>query len=235
MKRMGNLTESQTDGVKAMKRLLLVAVLALLPHLVLAQWTDAYPSTEPETPLPREQVAGAPAVPAGQWVYTEQYGWVWMPYGDSYSYVPPDGQGEPYEYVYYPSSGWTWVGAPWIWGYGAWPYFGVYGPGRFGWYSHGWWRTPGRWHFNPSFRGGVQAARGGRGFVAQGRFRHFEGTNRLGGGARFAGGGRPSGGSHLAAVSHAGASTHSGGGGLSKGGARGGGSRGGGGRAGGHR
>jgi hypothetical protein len=45
-------------------------------------------------------VAGQ-AVPAGQWVYTQQYGWVWMPYGDAYSYVPPDGQGQPYEYVVY--------------------------------------------------------------------------------------------------------------------------------------
>src|ERR1700737_4895159 len=26
--------------------------------------------------------------PSGQWVYTDQYGWVWMPYGAQYVYEP---------------------------------------------------------------------------------------------------------------------------------------------------
>jgi hypothetical protein len=79
-----------------------------------------------------------------------------MPYGDAYSYVPPEGEGQPYEYVYYPSHGWTWVVAPWIWGFGPWPYFGVYGPAHFGWYGHGWRRSPWRWRFRPAapFHGG---------------------------------------------------------------------------------
>jgi hypothetical protein len=43
--------------------------------------------------------AGAPA-PAGQWVYTEQYGWIWIPYGDRYVYAPDDVEGAyPYTYV----------------------------------------------------------------------------------------------------------------------------------------
>ena len=121
------------------------------------------PSPPAKPPAPPAQVrAGAQAAPSGQWVYTEQYGWVWMPHGDAYSYVPPDGYGEPYEYVYYPAYGWSWVVAPWIWGFGPWPYFGVYGPAHFGWYGHGWWRTPWHWHFTPSrFHGGF-ASHGGR-------------------------------------------------------------------------
>ena len=117
----------------------------------------------PSPPLPTESPqANPPATPAppvqhrtpatassaqGQWVYTQQYGWVWMPYGETYTYVPPDGYGEPYEYVYYPPYGWTWLAAPWVWGWGPWPYFGAYGAIRFAWYAHGWWRSPWRWHF----------------------------------------------------------------------------------------
>lgn len=29
----------------------------------------------------------APAPPAGQWVYTRQYGWLWMPYERAYTHV----------------------------------------------------------------------------------------------------------------------------------------------------
>jgi hypothetical protein len=36
-----------------------------------------------------------------------------------------------------------------MWGYGPWPYFGVYGAVGFGWYGHGWWRTPTRWRYAP--------------------------------------------------------------------------------------
>ncbi len=121
---------------------------------------------------------------SGQWVYTQQYGWVWMPYGDGYTYVPPSGEGEPYEYVYYPSYGWTWVVAPWVWGWGPWPYFGVVGPWHFGWYGHGWWRSPWRWHFRPTpFHGGFASRgfrpapfRGGPGAFRGGHAVPFRGT-----------------------------------------------------------
>jgi hypothetical protein len=108
------------------------------------------PPAQPPAPPVQQQYAAAQSASDGQWVYTQQYGWIWIPYGDAYSYVPPSGQGEPYEYVYYPSYGWTWVVAPWIWGFGPWPYFGVYGAVYFGWYGHGWWRTPWRWRFRPT-------------------------------------------------------------------------------------
>jgi hypothetical protein len=119
-----------------------------------------------------EAQAQAQSGQSGHWVYTQQYGWVWMPYGDEYTSVPADGYGEPYEYVYYPSYGWTWVVAPWIWGWGPWPFFGAVGVAHFGWFHHGWWRTPWRWHFRPAWHGfGFHGARpfpGHGGFVGHG-------------------------------------------------------------------
>ena len=118
------------------------------------------PAAPPDRPPPPPPQAAAPASqPTGQWVYTAQYGWVWMPYGTAYAHAPTDGNGEPYMYVFYPTVGWTWVVAPWLWGWGPVPHFGVYGGWRFGWYGHGWGPA---WHgFRPApyrrgfvFRGG---------------------------------------------------------------------------------
>src|SRR5689334_13672626 len=44
---------------------------------------DAYPPDTSAPPPPQAQAG----VPQGQWVYTQQYGWVWMTYGDTYVYV----------------------------------------------------------------------------------------------------------------------------------------------------
>jgi hypothetical protein len=149
------------------------------------EWDEEYeeappPADDAQQPAPAPpQVAQAPApqgTPEGQWVQTDQYGLVWMPYADAYTYVPPDGYGEPYMYVYCEPYGWSWLAAPWVWGFGPWPHFGVYGFAHFGWYGHGWWRTPGRWHWAPGrFHGGWG---GGRGFPS----RSFPGS----GGARSA-------------------------------------------------
>lgn len=115
------------------------------------------PAAPPSTPpVERSPAATAQPTPPGQWVYTQQYGWIWMPYADAYTYLPPDGYGEPYEYVYWPTYGWTWVVAPWVWGWGPWPFFGVHGAFRFAWFGHGWWRSPWHWHaapgpFHPGF------------------------------------------------------------------------------------
>jgi translation initiation factor IF-2 len=140
----------------------LSAATVLAPAISIAQddWeTEPAPQTpEPETlpPPPAEtQAQPAPeasaAVPPGQWVYTQQYGWIWMPYADQYTQVPANGYGSPYVYVYSPGySCWTWLAAPWVWGIGAWPYFGFYGPSHYAWYGHGYWRYPDRWHYAPS-------------------------------------------------------------------------------------
>jgi hypothetical protein len=136
--------------------------------------------TPPAPPPQAEAPAGPPpaqaqaAPPAGQWIYTQQYGWIWMPYSDSYTYSPANGYGEPYAYVYYPAySSWTWVAAPWVWGFGPWPFFGVFGPARFGWYGHGWWRYPQRWHYAPVHGGyaGFRAAPAFRGGGSWGGYR----------------------------------------------------------------
>jgi hypothetical protein len=95
---------------------------------------------EGEALPPADQTAVAPAPSNGQWVYTDQYGWVWMPYGSGYTYLPAGGY--PDMYVYFPAYGWRWCVAPWVWGIGPQPYFGVYGWARFGWYGHGY----GHWY-----------------------------------------------------------------------------------------
>jgi hypothetical protein len=105
-----------------------------------------------------QQPAPAAQAPAdGQWVYTSEYGWIWMPYGNQYTYEGTANDAYPYSYVYYPSYGWMWLSAPWVWGWGAYPYFGARGPARFGWYS-GLYRAGYGWG---GYRGGGYGAGGG--------------------------------------------------------------------------
>jgi len=104
------------------------------------------PSQPPPPPRqiqapPAGRADPAPAPVTGQWVYTDQYGWIWMPYGDKYTHVVP-GDEPPDMYVYEPSYGWCWVSAPWIWGWGPLPFFGVLGPVHFGWWGNGY----GHWY-----------------------------------------------------------------------------------------
>ena len=124
-----------------------VSTLLLVPGLAVAD--DTPQVVEPEGTAPSwipppptevdattQEVVAQPATPAGQWVYTSQYGWVWMPYGTSYTYLPSNG-GTPNMYVYYPAVGWSWVIAPWVWGWGAMPWFGYAGWGGYPWYGYG--------------------------------------------------------------------------------------------------
>ena len=205
----------------------LLAALTVVPALARAQDEGGYVAAEPEAspdsaapaysppspgetpppPQPQAQPQQAAPVTPGQWVYTAQYGWIWMPYSDSYTSVPTNGWGEPYAYVYYPAyAAWTWVAAPWIWGFGPWPVFGVWGPARYGWYAHGWWRSPGSWHYAPAHAwypgGGWRApypapGRGGAGWsaphFAPGRGGYAVRGPAMGGHA-YAGGGHGSGG-----------------------------------------
>lgn len=139
----------------SLPRLLLALALGVLPARALAADPGAVPSlppppqaAPPEPPVdlppppvdsaPPQQVAPPPAAAAasGQWVHTTQYGWVWMPYERAYTYVPD--AGTPSMFVYAPVVGWHWVAAPWVFGWGPAPYWGVYGPARFVWYSRPW-------------------------------------------------------------------------------------------------
>jgi hypothetical protein len=117
------------------------------------------------TPAPPPN-AGA-ATPSGQWTYTQQYGWLWMPYDQRFTYVVDDAA-LAYEYVWYPTFGWTWVTAPWVLGFGVTPYWGAYGPGHFAWYAHPWF-TVGTTHLRATWgagappRGEVRSQSFGRG------------------------------------------------------------------------
>lgn len=126
-----------------------------------------------QTPPPGAAISTAPTgrpplpapLPDGRWVFTQQYGWVWMPYGQPYTYVIDDAA-LAYQYAYYPAYGWTWLVAPWILGFGVAPYWGPLGPGHFAWYAHPWFRV-GTGHLRPSWGRGP----GPGGFGA----RHFGG------------------------------------------------------------
>ena len=121
------------------------------PSATAPEESDSYGAVPPEE-APPPPVATAPAPATGQWVYTSQYGWVWMPYGAAYTYLPAGAY--PDMYVFIPAYGWRWTVAPWVWGIGPRPYFGVYGFARYPWYGHGF----GRWY---GFHGGpVWAGRG---------------------------------------------------------------------------
>jgi len=123
------------------------------------------PPPEQVPPPPQAQVQASPQATresaVGQWVYTQQYGWVWMPYGSQYTYEPTQAGVYPSEYVYYPNYGWTWLTAPWVFGWGAAPYFGVSGPSHLGWHNHlaaGGWRSYGNGGY------GYRPAYGDRGY-----------------------------------------------------------------------
>jgi len=162
----------------------LVQLLLCAPLLALAQSSGpeqaapptaaptAAPPPPPQTPpppaadqMPGQVSAEAPPVGpqqsnSGQWVYTSQYGWVWMPYEPADTFVPPNG-GVPEMYVYYPSAGWVWIAAPWVWGLGPRPYF-VFGPAHYVWWGRGF----GRWYgFAPKY-----ANWGPRGYWVGGRW-----------------------------------------------------------------
>jgi hypothetical protein len=132
------------------------------------------PKQPPAPPSAQAQKGQAAANPTGQWVYTNQYGWVWAPYGDQYVSAT-EGAAQPYEYVYEPDLGWTWLAAPWIWGWGPLPYWGVYGPWHFGWYGR--YYGVGRWG---GYHWGGAYGRGG--FRGGGFGGHAVGSGHGGGG-----------------------------------------------------
>ncbi len=136
----------------------LVVVLALVSQAALAQDASQPPTPAPEAPPPPVSIETSPpaaadapppvniaapvapgASPEGQWVFTQQYGWVWMPYGESYANAPLVANGDPYLFMYYPNYGWRWLAAPWVFGIGVAPYWGTWGWHHYGWYGHGWW------------------------------------------------------------------------------------------------
>lgn len=100
-------------------------------------------------PPPQEQQEPAAT---GQWIFTAQYGWVWMPYGSEYIAPATIAGYAPYAYIYHPFDGWVWLAAPWVYGWGVSPYFGSHGPAAFAWYHPSFWGGH-RWGHIP---GGVR-------------------------------------------------------------------------------
>ncbi len=95
---------------------------------------------------PAPGAASAAPMPLGQWVFTQEYGWLWLAYDQKYAQVVENTarrfgySSVAYEYAYYPAFGWRWVVAPWILRFGVVPYWGALGPARFAWYAHPWFR-----------------------------------------------------------------------------------------------
>ena len=116
----------------------LSSALLLSPGGVLADTApEAVQPTEPAPtwipPPPTEvdvntgqEVVVQQTTPTGQWVFTSQYGWIWMPHGNTFTFVPTSGA-TPNMFVFWPAVGWSWVVAPWVWGWGPMPWFGFAG------------------------------------------------------------------------------------------------------------
>ena len=81
-----------------------------------------------EVPMQAQAMPTYAASGQGQWVWTTEDGWVWVPA----EAVPLEVQGEPYVYLYRPTLGWTWFASPWGWDgpVGGWgwarPWYGSY-------------------------------------------------------------------------------------------------------------
>jgi hypothetical protein len=139
--------------VRTVTTLLLAGAVALAPACAT---TDAQvaegQAVQPPGPPPGSLPPPPPNLasrPEGQWVFTQQYGWIWMPHGDAFTWVPPGATGEPLEFVFHGSYGWTWVAAPWVWGAGPSPWFGRPGPRPYAWFQRGTHRPPQRGRFVP--------------------------------------------------------------------------------------
>jgi hypothetical protein len=114
------------------------ASLEVLPPVPAPSFLPPRPVVEPPlAPMQTRYVApvavASPEVAGGQWVYTAEYGWIYMPYGDHYVFAQA---ASAYAYVYYPAFGWRWLAAPWVIGSGRYPHFGDHGPFAFAWYRN---------------------------------------------------------------------------------------------------
>lgn len=100
---------------------------------------QAAPATQPAqaaAPASAPPASWVYSYPTGQWVYTADRGWLWVPAGTTTTAV----EGVPYAYMYTPAFGWTWYISPWGWGpyrYGGWVAHPWHPAGwRGGWVAH---------------------------------------------------------------------------------------------------
>lgn len=118
------------------------------------QYAPAPQQYTPPPPQPAQPAANSwvYSYPSGQWVYSSDRGWIWVPAGASATLV----DGVPYTYLYTAGSGWNWYVSPWGFGpyrFGAWA--------RRPWYPPGW---RGGWVASPRIRGRLGTPRGFRRF-----------------------------------------------------------------------
>ena len=106
----------------------------------------APPVAQPGPPA----TAPTPEVPAGQWVFTQQYGWVYAPYAQAYTYVPADSS-TAQMFVWRVGIGWGWLLSPWVFSMGPRPYWGVYGPRYYAWHARPWFRPHPIYPMGPRF------------------------------------------------------------------------------------
>ncbi len=137
-----------------------------------AQLSAPVASPSPSAPA-TAQPAPAPVPPQGQWVYTQEYGWIWVPLG-TVAYTVDE---QPYVYIYTPVYGWTWYVSPWGWG----PFYvGTWVSRPWGYGPRVW--VSGRWvapAYHGYYRGGV---------VFRGGYRFGHGAYREGFHAGYRGG-----------------------------------------------
>jgi hypothetical protein len=115
--------------------------------------TAALPSSSPITLSAQPKTAPGDAKD-GQWVYTQQYGWIWLRYAREFTYITPEGYA--YSYAYYPGNGWCWLYSPWVYGWGPAPNWGARGRGYFVWYARPWFARP-IGPPRPAPRGGIRS------------------------------------------------------------------------------
>ncbi len=106
---------------------------SLLVGLCLGSSSTAF--AQPDPPRILREEAPSPdtrwvhTFATGQWVYTTDDGWIWVPPRTTTTVV----DGVPYAHLYTPEHGWSWYVSPW--GYGRYHY----GP----WVTHTW--RPNNW------------------------------------------------------------------------------------------
>jgi hypothetical protein len=95
------------------------AVLGLgLTSTAVAQPAPPPPQVQirPHEEAPNPDTRWVHTYPTGQWVYTTDYSWVWVPEASSTTVV----EGVPYVHLYTRAHGWNWYVSPW--GVGAYHY-----------------------------------------------------------------------------------------------------------------
>lgn len=101
------------------------------------QPTSPPAGVETAPPAPPQPQPAYSMTTMGHWVYTTEYGWIWVP-TDAGTVLY---SGVPYAYLYTPTNGWTWYVSPW-------------GPGRYHsgqWVRHAWHpRAPRPWVAPPA-------------------------------------------------------------------------------------